>query len=754
MSDLWRQAKDHFFAALDQPEATRESFVQAHCADPAVRAEVMRLLHLHAHSGEFLQTPIGTAAAAPTAGDVLVGRQLGEFKILRRIGAGGMGVVYEAEQERPHRRVAVKLLRPGFATPSTLRRLEYEAEVLARLQHPGIAHVYAAGTFDLGDGAQPWFAMQLVEGKPLHAYAGDHLQTIPLQLEVLLEICDAVQHAHQRGVVHRDLKPSNILVSDQPRIDETAAAARAHCRPIILDFGVARVIDANLQTTMQTAVGELVGTLGYMSPEQLKGDPADIDARCDVYALGVLGFELLSGKLPHDRKGSSVGEYIRAIEQDDPQRLGIVNPALRGDLDTIFARALEKDPARRYQSAAELAADLRRFLRHEPVHARPATKFYQLRKFARRNRAVVAGTLTTVAALVTGIVMYGLEARQARSAAAASQYEADKALAINNFITNDFLMKLLAAANADKSGHPLPVADLVDQASAQIAVMFADKPLAEAAVRNEVASIYYNLGNFAKAEDQFRQALNLWESKLGPDHADTLKAVNNLGQTVAQQGRSDEAEVLYRRALDGRLRLLGEEDHYTLTSMNNLGNLLGWTGRAEEGEAMLRRTLAIQTRVQGPNHKHTIIMTVNLATQLAGRNKPDEAVILYQKAYDASRETLGADHVTTLITGSRLATGLRAVGRLDEAEKLQVGIVAALARTLGSAHKDVIIARHVLARIYKSMDRPDDAGEQFRLALQGCAENPDVSTTLAADIKKEMNTLAASPPPPTAGNSP
>ena len=363
--DAWRRAKELFQAAIDQPPQSWNAFLDSKCEDPDVRAEVLRLLKMHDLSAPFLESPIGSnsAPSAPTA-DPLIGRRLGDFKILQRIGVGGMGAVYEAEQEKPHRRVAVKVLRPGFATITMLRRLEYESEILAKLQHPGIAHVYAAGTFDFGDGAQPWFAMECVDGAPLHQYAREHLASIPRRLQMFLLICDAVQHAHQRGVIHRDLKPANILVTRGGEDSRPTARERLG-QPIILDFGVARVVDAGVQTTLQTAVGEIVGTLGYMSPEQLGADPENIDARSDVYALGVIGFELLSGALPHERKGSSVGEYIRAIEQDEPQRLAHVKPALRGDLDTIFAKALEKDPARRYQSVTELAADVRRYLQHE-----------------------------------------------------------------------------------------------------------------------------------------------------------------------------------------------------------------------------------------------------------------------------------------------------------------------------------------------------------------------------------------------------
>ncbi len=297
-----------------------------------------------------------------------------------------MGAVYEAEQDSPRRTVALKVVRPGLASAALLKRFGHESQILGRLHHPGIAQVYEAGVAE----GQPFFAMEFIRGQRLDEYA--RARTLPERLELMARVCDAVQHAHDQGVIHRDLKPANILV------DPTG-------QPKVLDFGVARATDADLLTEAGlTQTGQLLGTLSYMSPEQVSANPAAIDHRADVYALGVLLFELVAGRLPHRLENRPLAETARLIVEEDPPRVGTLNPELRGDVETIVAKALEKDRARRYASSAELAADLRRCLSHEPIRARPPSALYQLRKFARRNRGLVGGLLATGVALVLGLV--------------------------------------------------------------------------------------------------------------------------------------------------------------------------------------------------------------------------------------------------------------------------------------------------------------------------------------------------------------
>ena len=340
--------------------------------------------------------PVGVAESAQPAdtqvSSTALGQQIGSYRLLNVLGEGGMGVVYIAEQEHPRRTVALKLLKPGTARPELLRRFEYEAEVLGRLQHPGIAQIYEAGAADTGQGPQPYFAMELVQGVSLRQYVDDHKLGTRDRLELLAKICDALHHAHQKGIIHRDLKPGNILVT-------------AEGQPKVLDFGVARATDADLQTTtLRTDIGQLIGTVPYMSPEQVSGDPAELDTRSDVYALGVIAYELLAGTPPYDLRRKMVHEAVRIIREETPTPLSSTNRTLRGDVETIVGKALEKEKDRRYQSASDLASDIRRYLADEPIVARPPSAAYQFRKFATRHTGLVAGVSAAFVVLLLATI--------------------------------------------------------------------------------------------------------------------------------------------------------------------------------------------------------------------------------------------------------------------------------------------------------------------------------------------------------------
>ena len=313
---------------------------------------------------------------------------IGHYRVVCLLGEGGMGAVYEAEQDNPRRPVALKLIRPGLVSPSLLKRFAQEAQILGRLRHPGIAQIYEAG---LAEDGQPFFALEFVRGLPLDEYAGRERLGTAARLELLARVCDAVQHAHDHGVIHRDLKPGNILV------DEAG-------QPKVLDFGVALADDDLRSSTDRTRTGQLVGTLTYMSPEQVAADPSAVDARSDVYTLGLILFELLAGRLPYELEHLSLPEAALVIREREPARLGSADSTFRGDVETIAGKALEKDKARRYSSAGDLAADLRRYLRHEPIRARPPSALYQLSKFARRHQALVGAVLGVFAALLVGTI--------------------------------------------------------------------------------------------------------------------------------------------------------------------------------------------------------------------------------------------------------------------------------------------------------------------------------------------------------------
>ncbi|MGP8225451.1 MAG: serine/threonine protein kinase, partial [Terracidiphilus sp.] len=446
---------------------------------------------------------------------------------------------YEAEQDQPRRTVALKVLKPGLASPEILRRFERESQVLGRLQHPGIAQIYAAGSADTGLGPQPYFAMELIHGEPLRAYAESHHLDVRQRLELMAKVGDAVEHAHQRGIIHRDLKPGNILVEENGQ-------------PKILDFGVARATDSDTHATQQTDVGQLIGTLAYMSPEQVLADPLELDTRSDVYALGVILYELLAEKLPYP-VSNQVHEAVRTIREEDPIRLSSVSRAYRGDVETIVAKALEKDKARRYASAADLTNDLRRYLADEPITARPASTIYQLRKFTRRHKTLVGATAAVFVVLVAGIIVSTREALRARRAEQTAQ-------AVDDFLQNDLLAQASAASQSGPSTKPDPdlkVRTALDRAAARIGGKFAGRPEVEAAIRDTMGQTYEDLGLYAEAQEQVQQALDLYRRALGGNNPKTLKTMSLLGRIADYHGKYPEAEAVLSQALPIQRRILG-----------------------------------------------------------------------------------------------------------------------------------------------------------------------------------------------------
>jgi serine/threonine protein kinase len=390
----WQHMQWLFHEAMRQPEDQRVEWLKAACAeDAALFQEVDTLLRASGASVEVLEprTPHPDQGNA-RAGEGLPDR-IGPYRIIRRIGQGGMGSVYEAEEDRPRRRVALKVMRGGVISADAKKRFEHEAQMLARLHHPGIAKIFGAGTVQHRGEDIEYIAMDLIDGSPLTVFA--HTRKLPHRerLELLARVCDAVQHAHQRGVIHRDLKPSNILVS-------------ADGQPTVVDFGIARATDADVRLTRTSpGPGPLLGTVPYMSPEQAAGDVAAIDTRSDVYSLGVIGYELLSGRPSVDPENRPLPELLRAIREDDPAPLSTFDRSLRGDVETIIATALDKTPERRYQSAGALAADIRRHLNDQSILARPVSRAELIVRFTRRHRALVAGAGIAVTALVAATIV-------------------------------------------------------------------------------------------------------------------------------------------------------------------------------------------------------------------------------------------------------------------------------------------------------------------------------------------------------------
>jgi serine/threonine protein kinase len=728
-SDKWEKLQEIFIAALQREPGERLVFARQAClGDAALQAEVESLLRsydeesgflkepAHRHAADWIplnvdpsadansgqarplrnswkapqglpetESPVPGLAGAATGAARAPAQQpaaIGRYRILRLVGEGGMGSVYEAEQEQPRRTVALKVIKPGLTGPELLWRFRQESQALARLQHPGIAQIYEAGAEDSGAGLQPFFAMEFIHGRPLLQYADEHHLNTRYRLELIAKVCEAVHHAHQRGLIHRDLKPGNILV------DEAG-------QPKILDFGVARVTDSDVEATQQTDVGQLLGTLAYMSPEQVLADPLALDTRSDVYALGVMLYQLLAGRLPY-HISAKVHEAVRAIQEDDPAPLSSIDRRYRGDVETIVAKSLEKDKARRYASAADLAGDIRRYLQDEPIIARPASAIYQLEKFARRHRALVTATTVVLVVLVAGIVVSTREAVLARKAEQTAQ-------ATNDFLQNDLLAQ---ASSANQSGQNtkrdphLEVRTALDRAAARIAGKFDRQPEVEAAIRATIGQTYKDLGLYPEARKHLERALDMYRRVLGTDNPKTLNTMRSLGGTAQLQGKYSEAEALLNQTLQIQRRVLGQEHPDTLASMNNLAITYFFEGKYAQAEALYSQTLKIQNRVLGPEHPDTLASMNNLANTYVREGKYAEAEALGKQTLEIKRRILGPEHPDTLNSMTGLAVVYLDQGKYAQAEALQAETLEIKRRVLGPEHPETLASMNNLANSY------------------------------------------------------
>ncbi|HRX86954.1 MAG TPA: serine/threonine-protein kinase, partial [Phycisphaerae bacterium] len=744
-----RRAMEIFDALCDLTMAERGAVLAEECAgDAELRRKVEAMLDQDgaadpivaaAESGRMVAELVADEELSATP-PAPMPEHIGPYRITRRIGEGGMGIIYEAEQESPRRRVAVKVLRPGTIDRSMLKRFQHEAHVLGQLQHAGIAHIHEAGLADLPQGRQPYFVMEFIDGAPLDRHAGQHQLTVPERLELIARVADAVQHAHQKGIIHRDLKPSNVLVVQHAA---GATTARPHTssatgtitatigQPKILDFGIARVIDAEQQVvTVQTEVGQVVGTLAYMSPEQVAGRSDDLDTRCDVYALGVMLYELLAGRRPHDLAGLSITEAARVVREVEPARLGAIDRTLRGDIETIVAKAMDKDRERRYATAAEFAADIRRYLSDQPIEARPASTFYQVRKFAKRNKGLVGGLAATLAALVFGLISTGYflaDARTQRNRAMAANEEAqkekqlalaarDEADSVAHFqstqlsdievpqMGDQLRTTLLAAvpaerrpaletALADVNFTDLSLAMLkqgiFERSIHAIDEQFSDQPLLQARLLVTIASTLQELGLLDLAGDPLQRAMDIRRKELGDEDADTLAAISRWGGLLVAQGRLSEAEPFLREAYATGLRVLGPDHPDHRLWANNLCTLLFALKQYDETERILQALLASQQQHQPPDESSIAETRVNLGAMLLKQDKYAEAEPHLRYAYDAMRRLHGPENPATLSAENNLAVLLRGQGKLEESAATYRDLLATQRRVLGDDHPDV-----------------------------------------------------------------
>jgi tetratricopeptide (TPR) repeat protein/predicted Ser/Thr protein kinase len=667
---------------------------------------------------------------------------IGPYKILETLGEGGMGIVYLAEQDKPRRVVALKVIKPGYASPQMLRRFEQESQVLGRLQHPGIAQIYEAGTHEVAPGAAgshgvivPYFAMEFIRGRGLKEFMEEAKLGTRQRLELVAKICDAVHHAHQKGVIHRDLKPGNILV------DESG-------QPKILDFGVARATDSDIQAaTIQTDVGQLIGTIPYMSPEQVAADPQELDTRSDVYALGVIAYEALAGRLPYDLKHKMIHEAARVIREEEPAPLSTVNRVFRGDVETIVAKSLEKDKARRYQSAAELASDIRRYLHDEPSVARPASAAYQFKKFAQRNKAVVVGVAAVFLVLVAGIIVSTSlffkaqterdravvaeqeqsrereRAEQGRERAELAEHEqsrerelAEQARVEAETVTK-FLSDMLAAVDPAESGKDVSVREILDKSSKTIGERFANQPLIEARLRSTIGKSYFELGVYDQAERHLPLAFEMYRRLLGEEHVETIRSMNALAYLYYRQQRVDAAWALNERTVEQARQALGEENTETLTALRLKGALMMETGRWEGLLTLQKNNLEQRRRTLGEEHLDTLKAMHNLANLYLSTGCTSEAASLFEQTVAIARRVLGDEHVSTLLSMRMLARTYFRLGRSQEAVTLQERVLATLRGVLGEEPQATLYDMIMVASFYAELDRFAEARTLFEQAL-------------------------------------
>ena len=700
-----RRIRSLFDRLVDLPPHERASILDAECAgDAALRREIEDLLARDARTANLPVTPI-LDRLRPSDGESVIGA----YRIERALGEGGFGEVFVAEQTHPlRRRVALKILKAGMDTKAVLARFEAERQVLALMDHPSIAKVHDAGETERG---RPYFVMELVEGEPLTSFADRHALSVRDRLELFIAVAQAVQHAHQKGIIHRDLKPSNVLVS---MVDGKAV-------PKVIDFGIAKATSHALtEQTLYTEAGQLVGTPEYMSPEQAEMGGIDVDTRTDVYSLGVVLYELLTGSLPFEadalRKAGLDG-IRRIIREQEPTRPSTKVTArdatsgeaaarratdarrlarqLRGDLDWIVLKAMEKDRARRYDSASALAEDIRRYLDDEPVLAGPPSARYRMGKFARRHRVA----LTVSAVVLVSILAALFESNRQRVVAQRARVEAERARDESEAVT-DFLSRMLGAASPREGSKDVMVRDVLDVGAKTIQERFADQPLVRARLMQTMGNTYDDLGLMQEARPLMEEALALREATLGPIHRDVGYSQNSLAMLMKSMDEYDRADSLYRRALAVWEASLGPEHPNVAQVLNNLGNLHWSRGDLAGARDLLERSLSLREKARGPEHKDVGQTLNNLGSLYATLGDTATARRYLERAVAIREKALGPDHPDVAATLSNLAIHAymktdpqRAIACLERAAAIQE-------KTLGPDHVELANSLSNLAFVH------------------------------------------------------
>jgi non-specific serine/threonine protein kinase/serine/threonine-protein kinase len=659
----------------------------------------------------------------PAGGAGAEAQMIGPYRLLQLIGEGGMGEVWLAEQETPRRQVALKVIRPGMDTKQVIARFEIERQALALMDHPCIAKVFDAGETPRG---RPYFVMEYVKGDSIMEYCDRNRLSTEDRLKLLIDVCDGVEHAHHKAVIHRDLKPSNILVTIQKN------------RPVpkIIDFGVAKATHQNLtDRTLHTQLGQLIGTLEYMSPEQAEMTGVDVDTRTDVYSLGVILYQLLAGALPFDSnvlREAGWDESRRIIREQDPVRPSTrVSSAgetaatlarhrrsepsslvreLRGDLDWIVMKALEKDRTRRYGSPNEMAADLERYMRNEPILARPASSAYRAGRFVRRHRfgVAVAGLVSLLVVAVTAAT-----AVQARRIAL-ERDRANQQAAVATQVS-DFLIELFETSDPEESqGENVTAREILDRGAERIEQELIDQPEVQARLMSSIGWVYHTVGLFDDSERLLRRAIELQRAHLGPEHPETLESMASLNETLYRQGRYSELEALDVELLELRRRVLGEDHPDTLESYEAVGITYLDAGRYAEAQPLLEHALEAHRRTLGDEDPATLSAQYNVASMIKALGRPQEAAEIYRELLEVQRRVEGENGRSTLTTQGALGRTLAVLGRYRESEALLQKTLEGRRKLLGPEHDGTLMTVGELAAVIGDQGRHAEAEEQYR----------------------------------------
>ncbi len=748
MSDHTPNAVDIFSEALALPAAERAAFLERVCGgNQTLRAQVEELLRAHEEAGDFLKQ---AAAESPGLGNLgkvgeKLGDRVGRYKLLQQIGEGGWGVVFMAEQEQPVRRmVALKVVKPGMDTKNVIARFEAERQALALMEHPNIAKVLDAGATETG---RPYFVMELVRGIKITEYCDQHSLSTTDRLELFIQVCHAVQHAHQKGIIHRDLKPSNILVT---------AGEDGAPLPKVIDFGIAKATSGQRLTdkTVFTAFEMLIGTPAYMSPEQAAMTNVDVDTRTDIYSLGVLLYELLTGTTPFDTTEllkTGLDAVRRAITSQEPvrpstrlssmldadltaiaERRRVEAPklirAVRGDLDWIVIKALEKDRTRRYETANGLALDVKRYLANETISARPPSTFYKIQKTVLRNKLLCGAIGSVVALLVVGLIVVSASLGKERLArreadAARHQAESDKVraeiAATKSQQVTRFLEEMLQGVGPSVAlgRDATMLREILERTSERVGGELTNQPAVEAELRTLIGRVYTEIGNYDRAEEMHRVTLKIYQATSGSESVDAAIALSNLGEALWKQRKLAEAERVHLVALDIRRRLFGNTNADVATSLNSLAGVYRRQYRLAESEAATREALAIRQKLFGAESLEVADTLHNLSVVLGDENRRAEAEVAAREMLAIRRKLLGAEHPLVAAALADVAWAATGAGKVAEAESLEREALAMQRKLLGDEHPEIPKTLSLLGQLFQRQGNKPEAHAVLKAAL-------------------------------------